>query len=335
MAVSRPRSSHRRTQEDVSTARLCGRRPRDANIEVDGPSSQDEITFVITRRLPARTDDGFDIDCENTNCSDPVPRTSCRPIGSVKAICDSDEAIDNTALALADRQSLDIASAYEKKVREGRGGILIRVSGYAAPAPDDPEVYVSTVLSGGLTSFRCDAGARDPDAGPRFDSCDFYAPDPAYVKEGVLLIKPVRGRVVDYTLIVDEPTPMSLPFGNQYVPGTLRFLEAKVTRNDDGGFVMIGNAGGWVDPSDVLGAFAQQPLAGIPLCQQPTWTFAHDTVCGSLDLATPDAGQDAACEALSFGLRFEALVAQLSAKETADATVPDLPCPAGLSYSCP
>ena len=231
--------------------------------------------------------------------------------------------------AVGERSTASIAA--------GRLTSLIGVFRYSG-LPNDPEVRVQVVPSGGLESIGCegeDAGSAP--AGPRWDGCDRWthtpgaitgrfwsATQPAYVVDDVLVF-PARDEFKVAVLAGEAP-----------VHGAV--MTARIVRDAQGVVVGLtdGILAGRFAARDVLSASLGFEALGSPVCRTQLVVDALlETVCDARDvpLRPADDGKGLACDAVSFAFGFDAHVVTLGSERAMPA--PD--CDGGVDFpsTCP
>lgn len=312
----------------------------------DDPSDAGDVTFVSALKAiglsldPPAPPTGYDLDGV---CSCPGPETCVRPSGAPQH-CDDDKGRDVSL-------NRDVASYLLKTpgfspedlnigLERGAYGLLIQVGGYNG-TPNDKQVEVSMFLSSGTGG----------DAGPGWDGGDRWDLDPtglaggfdggppvsqfvdttAYVRDGVLVASRLNGLKIT---LGAAPAAVTLE-------ATQGVMTAKVVRRGDTWALEGGVLAGRWPTNAMLKAVAPLPAPGsaAPLCDSANTVFYNivkTAVCRAADLSsnpTRDVDRGAACDALSFAVRFDAEPAQFGKPRSGPRL--DGGCPSTWSDKCP
>lgn len=253
-------------------------------------------------------------------CTCPGPN-SCAAVNN-KAFCDREAGLDDegqfvftTLQGLAATFAPDAAAffsdqLFNKALQSGVSGLLVRMRGYNGNA-NDASVQVAIYSSPGYVL----------DAAPGWNGMDSWRVDQNYVTS-LNLDRPVyevAGWVSDYTLVA-SPAQIPIIVGNSFgQPVHLRldngYIVAKLDLSNGMPIGMRGTLAGRWKALDFL-----QGLEVVPdptnmnqkLCgASSVYGLISTTVCGHRDI-NADKGLDnanAPCDAVSFGIGFEARVA--------------------------
>jgi hypothetical protein len=305
---------------------------------------------------------GLDLDCVWT-C--PGQSSCTQPSGSTPP-CDTDGGRDIVANGLlsflGQFESNFTAQSLNADIRAGQFGLLVRISEYNGGA-NDTQVNVEFFPSAG--TVRDGLGRPSP---PRYDGTDIWTTTSAALPGGSAGSTQLPGLFIDrsayvnnHVLVVnlantppptgwDSSTPPPFPFlvmpgignDNPIVFHLQNVLGAVTLVSDDAGAwrARNGNLGGrWPTVEIVRGvAPLTDNIFGGNLCgTDTTFNTLAGYVCASADIATNAANDNrvpaAPCDALSFGLGFQAGPAQL-AQTPYDPPVIPPSCPDAWAPSC-
>jgi hypothetical protein len=290
---------------------------------------------------------GYNLD---KTCTCPTALDSCAIKGKTP-FCDREAGVDDegqyvfTELQTAAASISPDAAAFfsdelfNNALQKGQSGLLLRVRGYNGKQ-DDAQVQVAIYSSPG---FALDSGA------PTWTGTDHWRVDQAYVS-GVNAatdtpIYETNGWVNNFTLVA-SPAQIPIVIGSSAAqPVRLRldtgYIVAKMTLNGMDPVSMTGTLAGRWKAVDFL-----QGLQGVPdptdmskyLCDETkslTYLAVSKTVCGHRDLASNKDfdNTNAPCDAVSFGIGFEARKADFGNVEISPA--PKQGCGAGWVATCP
>lgn len=235
-------------------------------------------------------------------------------------------------------------------IESGEWSLLIRVRGYNGK-PNDDQVELSLYPSDGLDDDPCGTssaeprwdgndrwpvprlallggeggggggggGGVDPDcSGERDEELDHprFRDDAAYVREGVVV-----GALPDAGLtIVDGGGPLSIVLSQG-------FLSGRIQRDGDDWRMTEGLLVGRWALSDVLAIAPRFRVDGDPVCtDHSVYALFKNAVCSVADITAGVSGPTTECDAMSFGIAFEAEEALLGT--VFDTPPPDPnPCP--------
>lgn len=313
---------------------------------MDDPSDAGDVTFLAAVKSiglsldPPAPKTGYDLDGV---CSCPGPESCVRPAGAPQH-CDDDNGRDvslNREVASFLLKTPGFSPEdLNKGLERGAYGLLIEVSGYNGTA-NDKQVAVSMFLSSGTAG----------DAGPGWDGGDKWDLEPnglaggldggtpvsqfvdttAYVRDGVLVASRLNG--VKITLGA-PPAAVTLE-------ATQGAMTAKVVKRDGTWTLEGGTLAGRWPTTAMLKAVAPLPAPGstAPLCNPSNSIFygiVKGAVCRAADLSSNpsrDVDRGAACDALSFAVRFDAEPAQFGKARMGPRM--DAGCSPSWSDKCP
>ena len=281
---------------------------------------------------------GYDLD---SHCTCQGQGNSCtEPAWATASNCDGPAGRDNAwvyIFAAANLFNSGISSAgYSAQVAAGDFTALVRVRGYNGK-PNDDQVSVATYPSGGLKSDPCGA----PDHTPRWDGTDRwpiiytslvgagggggFAPtgggggcggggstgppglsldDPKYVD--------THGYVADGVLVASIPelgimltgdvNATELKVKAAFVTGKLQQLPP-----DNHWVIRQGLLVGRIEVSEVFRTLSTMVITQGQICtDNPLYSWVKNAVCRYPDVASVIGGPTTPCDAISFGMAFEA-----------------------------
>jgi hypothetical protein len=316
-------------------------------------NADDEEFVVAWRSLDFGEEDlsggptvGYDLDGV---CSCYGDEGSCVAAEFVTAdTCDGPGGRDNSAarlIAIIYSVAPGTSSAQTSaNIEAGDWSLLVRVRGYNGESEDD-QVDVSLYPSNGLDNDPCvpmggtpswdgndrwpvprlallegsgGAGGMAPDCSGATDGAldsPRWRDDAAYVRDGVLVgVLPEAGLT-----ITDGNGPLSIVL-------TEGFLSAHIERDENGWRLSNGLLVGRWGLVDALSIAPRFRVDGEPICTDHTvYPLLKNAVCSVADITAGVSGPSAECDAMSFGVAFEAEQAQLG---TVVETPPEqYPCP--------
>lgn len=315
----------------------------------EDPSGSD-VTFIAAVKSiglsldPPAPVTGYDLDGV---CTCPTDPESCvLPAGS-KSHCDDpggrDVSLNRNVASFLLKTPGFSPEDLNTGLANGKFGILAEVRGYNGGA-NDKQVEVSMFLSSGTSSGipTVDAGPPGWDGGDKWDldptslagSTDAgppvsqYVDTTAYVRDGVLVASRLNG--------------MKLTLGAGTATVTLEMTQggmtAKVVKRGGGYALEGGVIFGRMPTASMLKAVGPLPTPGgtAPLCTNAIFfSVVKQAVCGAADVSSNparDLDRGAACDAVSFALRFEAEPALLGGRRPGPRL--DAGCPPGWSADC-
>jgi hypothetical protein len=298
------------------------------------------FTAALSQIMLGQTDGGpyygFNLD-RTCTCFLDASDSCTRPNGEPRA-CDDPNGIDNyarrifetiNALPTGEDGGFITEAKLNVALQTGLSGALIQVSQYNG-LPNDGEVTVTVFGSVGYANY--------PTA-PAFDGGDKWNIDPtsaslkyqtnnAYVANNTLVAS------LDFPIIIGSAVTQPV-----YIQLHSGLIVANLETNDAGVVTkMTGQLGGRWSPQDFLPSLQVVPdpiSPGSYLCgSDGTYQILKNIICTNLDVNEDPANDGTgACNAVSMGLGFVALPAQVGAT----VTPPDAGygCEAGLMESCP
>lgn len=285
---------------------------------------------------------GFNLD---STCTCPGP-ASCTPPNGTK-FCDYEGGVDDegefvftdlqkaVATLAPDAAGFFADSLFNTALQGGKSGLLIRVREYNGQA-DDALVKVAIYSSPGYDTLI--------DAGPGWDGGDPWRIDQSYVGGSVdAPVYEVGGWVANYTLVA-SPAQIPIVIGSSSAqPVRLRLdtghIMAKILMSGGAPVGLDGTLAGRWKAVDFLQGLQEVPdpvNMGSNLCGTSlTYTVIRNAVCAHRDLmANKDYdNQNAICDAVSFGIGFQARRAAFGAITAAKPPV--YGCDAGWVSTCP
>lgn len=312
------------------------------------PGDAGDVSFVtavksIDLKLDAKNPLGYDIDGW---CTCPGP-PSCVRVGGTAPICDElggrDVSLNSQIVPVLLETPGFTAEELNAGLQRGAYGIITEVRGYNGGL-DDQQVEVSLFLS---------SGSSTGDAGVAWDGGDKWDLDPnsltsgdaavpvsryvdatAYVKNGVLVASRLNG------------WKLTLVFGavSFEVDASQTAMSAKIVKRPGGGYALEdGLIVGRMPTKTLLQAIGPLPAPGgtTPLCKPglvstPVYNSVKNSVCNAADVsvnADRDKDGKATCDAISFGLRFNAEPALFGGRRARPSY--DAGCPPGWTDECP
>jgi hypothetical protein len=305
-----------------------------------GPNTSlptDSVTFTaaLSAIMLGQTDGGpyygFNLD---ETCTCPSPDSCTRGPSQMRA-CDDPNGLDNYARRIFEQinalDSVDGGLITEAKLnaalQTGLSGALIKVTYYNG-TPNDGEVTVTVYGSVGSSNYPTP---------PAFDGGDQWNIDPtsatnvystsnAYVANGTLVAS------LSFPIIIGSAVtqPVYIQLESGLIVATLESTGGVVTK-------MTGQLGGRWDPGKFLPSLQVVPdpaMSGSYLCGSDlTYLVLKGIICQNTDVNLDPANDGTGlCNAVSMGLGFEALPAQVGATKTP----PDagFPCGAGWTDMC-
>lgn len=343
---------------DASTAATGGSGGAACNRRVwpppptDSSGGPDDVDIVVAARLInfGETDlsmgplVGLDLD-NHCTCQGDGP--SCQaPPADESEHCDGPEGIDNAVaefFKFLGTFDMDFTSGrYTTRAEEGNNSMLVRIRDYNGGANDD-QVTLSLHPSPGRDTDPC-GGPKQPSwdgtdtwpissvsiralggggmgggmgGAPACGNNGFDPDDPLYADSNAYVTNyVVVANVPDLALqFVSDDDSVAVRLTAGFVVGTLR-QEANGWALRDG--VIVGR---W-RLSDLFAMVGQITSQGQPICtDHPVYPLIKKSVCKFPDIASTLAGPTAICDALSFGLGFDAEAARFGA------VIPQQPAP--------
>jgi len=293
-----------------------------------------DIRFVVAlREVDLREDSGepvgFDLDgrctCgDGAEPSDAFPSSCSAPPGATAgSLCDAEGGVDGQSAHIFGQFS---ASGFDSTSMSlgadaGYWSVLIEVTGYNGQ-PDDPKVAVNL-----FNALPLDA--------PAWEGADLWPIDPDSLEDGVSTEKPryrtetafVRSGKLVMSLDSSALVFRSYSGGHLTVRLQGSTLVAEIASTSTGFALRDSIVSGKWSASDIFNALDSFRLDdGSPVCtDNPLFALANAIVCSSLDVNAGSANIAETCDAISFGLVFQAEPAGLGAV----GSIPELPpgCP--------
>jgi len=269
---------------------------------------------------------GYDLDGV---CTCPGPPSCQQASKTAPESCDDDAGRDHAAITLfryLGAAASTGTSQIDQGLMAGQYGILLVIKNYNGQQ-NDSSVTVEFYVSNGLN--------RDPDGGiptPRFDGTDQWTIDPSSLSGSQPVFIDDRAYVSMGTVVAHMTKPIPIAFGDRsFLGGATMLLSGAVIVGDlqllhvgGGTSTTLGLglgqgtiAGRW-GTSDLLSTLATIPSNGGGfLCGTDSvpYQLIKATVCGSADISqnaeNDNASPLAQCDAVSVGLQFTAVPAQL------------------------
>lgn len=319
--------------EDFAHAPTCTHIVPPSKPSVKNAGDTIEFTSAIrTIDLDEEDDDprfGYDLD---NKCSCTTDGPSCkRPayIDANKEICDDAQGLDNgTGVALARINTLASGAISSILINEGttQGAwtLLIRVRNYSGSANDD-RVSVAIYETPGMMAPAWNGTDSWPVSNSTVGSTGtvdepLNFDDAAYVRDGILVAH------IPKTRLAFRSTRLNLPIDLFDLTVTAKIVEAA-----SGSFRLTEGtvAAKWSHPAlfKGLSEFRYDENLEKKLCRDDIiYLQVKNLFCSSTDiLENPGAGENAECNAISFGMRFDTEAAQLG-MVTAPLPPPDPLC---------
>jgi hypothetical protein len=278
---------------------------------------------------------GYDLD---NDCTCPGP-PSCTPqAGSTNSFCDDEAGRDNTDIQLfrlLRGPASTGTSQIDQGLTAGQYGLLVVITNYNG-TPDDSVVRVDFYVSNGLN--------RAPDGStpaPKFDGTDRWTIDPHSLLGGAAGGQPIYSDPSAYVaanVVVAHLAQLPIAFGDRSFLGgaTMQLYGAVIVGqlvdfslgdggNGNGlGLALSGGtiAGRW-PTTQILSTLATIPEEGGFLCgTDPVdydivkYDIVKDVICRAADISTLSTEDNttptlAPCDAISVGMQFTAVPAQL------------------------
>lgn len=329
-----------------------------------GPDDVDFVAAVRSLDFGEQHDEdvgptvGYDLDKECT-CLGGVP--SCQPVGAMANDCDGPGGRDNAVARLFKNlglfESEQFNSTHQSSEAEsGEFSILVRVLDYNGQ-PNDTSVGVIVYSSPGLDKDPCLSSPQ-----PQWDGSDEWPVDALTLEEpaaggggaggmgigggggcgaagpsapGYDVDAPrfasAQAFVSDGVLVADLPSS-ALIFSSNTGATEINLV---------GGFLtgrLVEESGGWaIHEGIITGRWALSELFeivgkieqnNVPICKDhPLYEPIKSVLCNFPDITSTVSGAAAPCDALSFGMGFEAEPAQLGIVVDADSGVPSTCAP--------
>ena len=321
---------------------LCAHRGPPAR--PDGGAGGDGQKFILAVDSYVLDDvnSGFDLDgictCDPLDRSQGAGRATCgSPTND--ALCDGDGGVDNRlAATLAPLGGIvDVSAIFNRQVACGRETLLVVLSNYNGEA-NDLDVKVSVIEAFGIpdddggasANAGCAVQGEPPTLPPRRDGNDSWDVPPGATTPGART--EISGWVTDFHLVVDARRSTStVPF---YFGGTLVTLSGFVMSGKlvplgvvDGGpafRLREATLAGRAPARQVAIGAGQLNLGGGYLCDVPNWSSLKAAICDATD-TVHNIGLDLTgqpCDAVSVGVRFEAIPALLGTERSRVKTTP-------------
>jgi hypothetical protein len=275
---------------------------------------------------------GFDLD---GRCSCADDGQSCTSSEPAKQSCDGPMGIDNGIAELFGAAAVfenNFTSSYHaNRANAGAWSILVRIRGYNGAANDD-QIEVAMFPSGGLDEDPCHDGSP-----PSWDGSDAWpvmstalegptgggggaggavnCGDPG--PPGYSLEQPkyldAGAYVTNHVMVASLPQAgivlSSDGAGIHLVGG---FLTGRLEQMDGAWHLRDGTLAGRWPTANLFTTMSQLGSDGQPLCtDDSTYQLIRDAVCGKRDITAQISGPTAPCDAVSFGMAFDAEPAQL------------------------
>lgn len=328
------------TSTGGSGGMTCGSKSWPSPPAAADPSNEDVEVIVAVRTVDFGEGDltsgplvGFDLD-GRCSCADDGP--TCMTPEPAKQACDGPQGIDNGIAELFGAAAIfdeSFTSTYHAtRADAGAWSILVRIRGYNGEANDN-QVQVAMFPSGGLDEDPCHDGSP-----PAWDGSDAWPimsvslegpggggggggaggaacgdPEPAgyslenpkYVDDAAYVTNHVLVASLPEAGIALDATGAGINLVGGFLTGTLEQV---------GGAWHLTNgtlAGRW-PLADLFGAFSDLGSDGDGLCtDDSTYQLIRDAICGKRDITAQISGPTATCDAVSFGMAFQAEPAQL------------------------
>jgi hypothetical protein len=311
----------------------------------DGTDPGSDVDFVVAVRSIDFGEDfdedvgpaiGYDLDAKCT-CLGDMP--SCATVGSAPEDCDGPNGRDNAVARLFDNLSLFEPNAFDSQHHSadadmGNWTLLIRVMGYSGGANDE-EVTVAVYPSPGLDQTPC-----APDMTPAWNGADVWPVEALAIEGGTgggsagtggaggaggsggcdpsgepLDVDQPRfvsqvAYVSDHVLVANLPEA-GITLAADGTPVTLRlvggFLTARLEMTATGWFMHEGVLTGRWALADFFGVVGKFTANGEPICtDSQLYGPVKEIVCNYADIHSGVSGSAAPCDAMSFGMGFEA-----------------------------
>lgn len=277
---------------------------------------------------------GYDLD---GRCSCGEDGLSCNTPDPSKQSCDGPGGVDNAIAELFAAASIfqdNFTSAYHAdRAEDGKWSILVRIRGYNGQANDD-QIEVAMFPSGGLDEDPCHAQGTPPawngsDAWPIMTSAleepmggggagaggngGCGDPEPA----GYSLEQPRyfdgAAYVSDHVMVASLPEAgVALSADGAGINLTAGFLTGRLEQSGGAWSLREGVLAGRWALTEVFATMSSLGSDGTALCTDDTsYQLIRDAVCAKRDITAQISGPTAPCDAVSFGMAFEAEPAQL------------------------
>ena len=266
---------------------------------------------------------GYNLD---KDCTCPGPPSCVNHYkGAPAETCDDEAGRDNTDIQLfrlLGGPASTGTSQIDQGLTSGQYSLLLVISNYNGQS-DDSFVTVDFYVSNGL-SRTADGGIPTP----QFNGNDLWTIDPGSVSGGQPVFTDDQAYVSGGTL-VSHMSQLPIAFGARSFLGgaTMQLLDAVIVGqlagyNVDGGplvgFALVGGtiAGRW-PTTRILSTLATIPEDGGFLCGNDSFTYnvIKSVVCLNADISKDTSGDNnaplAPCDAISVGMQFTAVPAQL------------------------
>lgn len=291
------------------------------------PSEKLDLVFAVTRLDFTDPSAGFDLDDQCTCFGDP-PSGSCR---SKNPQCDFDggEGVDNSMSAFLQTNSALTALLgrndplqINSRIADGEVSILLRIQDYGAGDGNDPKITFSTYPSNG-TVFAPDGGYTKPS----FDGNDLWTVDPTSVSDAgppdanpwdLPQFTSLAGYVNGGFFVVRN-FALRLGLGDLSFDLSNAVLTGQIVRAtaQNKYFITKGTIAARVTASSFLrGLTALKPGSTNSLCPESSsgyFNVIKSAVCPNRDVQSdPQASPQTPCDALSFGITFEAYEARIA-----------------------
>ena len=318
---------------------VCGSKQWPGPPAMGDPSSGDVEVVVALRSLDFGEGDlaggpkvGFDLD-GRCSCADDGP--TCVTPEPAKQSCDGPMGIDNGIAELFAAAAVfedNFTSTYHSaRAEQGAWSILVRIRGYNGEANDD-QIEVAMFPSGGLGEDPCHAGGP-----PAWDGSDAWPVMTTALEEplggggsssgaggcgsaepaGYSLEAPryvdMAGYVIDQVMVASLPEAgISLSGDGSGIVLTGGFLTGRLEQMGGAWHLRDGTLAGRWPLSEVFETLGKLGSNGMPICtDDSTYQLIRDAVCAKRDITAGLGGPTAPCDAVSFGMDFEAEPAQL------------------------
>lgn len=287
---------------------------------------------------------GYDLDGV---CTCPGP-PSCQQIKGATESCDDDAGRDHTAIELFStlRSAASTGTAQiDEGLSAGQYSLLLVINGYNGQ-PDDSHVVVDFYVSNGLE--------RDEDGGipvPQFNGQDRWTIDPSTINGTMPIFEDDTAYVSGGLVVAKLPGQVPIVFGDRsFLGGARMFLSGTIVVGSLSPYQLESEAGTAFGYALTKGTIAGRwptssllaTLATIPdtttkdggyLCGNSfAYTLIKEAVCYSADISQSELNDNqqpslAPCDAVSVGLQFTAVPAQLGS------VLAEPPAPAGCEIN--
>jgi hypothetical protein len=280
-----------------------------------------ETTFVVAIRSVDFGEDegvprGFDLDGRCTcgpeaNPSETYP-SSCKLQRDSESVCDGEDGIDGQSARLF-KQFATAENGFDSSqmsfgADKGFWSVLLRIEKYNG-TPNDDTVRASLYSA---------VARSEP---PLWDGTDVWNVDPRSLADGVSVDQPLLSTesayVADGRLVMSlDSSPLFFTDGIAGGVLTIRlvssFFVARIESSPSGTRLVDGTLTGKWPAADIFSSLDDFRAEGVPVCTNDvSFFFLKTALCNGLDINAGAPNPAEPCDAISFGISFEAEPAQL------------------------